>query len=64
MKRLTGQDFAIDESGYPCVVVKRGKGGKYQLQRILEKDVDFVKSYFESVGSEERVFEETTLIII
>lgn len=44
---LLADDFVLDESGYPCVRVSRGKGGKLQLQRILPGDVDFVRSYFE-----------------
>ena len=52
--RLRGNDFVEDESGYPCVRVKRGKGGKLQLQRILPDDVEFVRGYFDGTG--ERIF--------
>lgn len=57
--RLRGDDFIVDESGYPCVRVKRGKGGKLQLQRILPDDVEFVRGYFDGTG--EKIFtpEET-----
>ena len=51
---LFREDFTIDESGYPCVFVAKGKGGKKQLQRILPEDVSFVRSYF--AGSEKYVF--------
>lgn len=51
--RLRGDDLVYDESGYPCVRVKRGKGGKFQLQRILPGDEVFVRSYFN--GSESLV---------
>ena len=51
---LLREDFVIDESGYPCVFVAKGKGGKKQLQRILPEDVSFVRSYFD--GSEQYVF--------
>lgn len=51
---LKGNDLVHDESGYPCVRVKRGKGGKFQLQRILPGDEVFVRSYFN--GSESLVF--------
>ena len=47
LMHLRGRDFAIDESGYPCVFVRRGKGGKPQLQRINEEDASFVKKYFD-----------------
>lgn len=52
--RLRGNDFIEDESGYPCVLVKRGKCGKLQLQRILPDDVEFVRGYFDGTG--ERIF--------
>ena len=49
---LRCRTFVEDESGYPCVEVRKGKGGKYQLQRILPDDVEFVKAYF-SAGAED-----------
>lgn len=58
LKRLCKGDFCYDESGYASVLVRRGKGGKRQLQRILEKDVTFVKDYFDSNNPHERVFDE------
>lgn len=51
---LLKNDLVYDESGYPCVRVRRGKGGKYQEQRIAPEDLDIVRSYFD--GSEDRVF--------
>ena len=57
LKHLRGKDFAADESGFPCVVVRRGKGGKLQYQRISGNDVEFIKAYFEAVPPEERIFE-------
>ncbi len=57
LKRLKGSDFGTDESGYLCVIVRRGKGGKCQYQRILEKDIEFVKSYFEGVAEDDYVFD-------
>ena len=57
--RLQGDDLVHDESGYPCVRVKRGKGGKFQLQRILPCDEMFVRSYF--TGTEEFVFSQAEL---
>lgn len=56
---LRGNDLAQDESGYWCVVVRRGKGGKYQLQRIPEQYLNQVKSYFD--GSSEFVFTKAEL---
>ena len=57
LKRLKGADFGADESGYPCVIVRRGKGGKSQYQRILKKDIEFVKAYFDSVDENDYVFD-------
>ena len=57
LKRLKGADFGYDESEYPCVIVKRGKGGKCQYQRILEKDIEFVKLYFDGVAENEYIFD-------
>ena len=36
-------DFVRDESGYPCVHIAQGKGGKEQLQRIDPQDLPFLK---------------------
>lgn len=52
--RLQGSDLVCDESGYLCVQIRRGKGGKYQLQRVLPGDEMFVRSFFD--GSESYVF--------
>lgn len=54
LRKLRGCDFVYDESGNPCVYVRKGKGGKRQYQRILPADIKFVKSYFD--GSENPVF--------
>jgi hypothetical protein len=61
LKHLTGADLVEDESGYLCVHVKRGKGGKEQLQRIEEDDIPLVRSYFEGVGANERIFPDVML---
>ena len=58
-KHLRKNDFVYDESGCPCVRVRRGKGGKYQEQRIAAEDVDFVCSYFDA--SEDKVFSDEEL---
>lgn len=56
LQRLTGADFTVDESGVPCVVARRGKGGKRQLQRVLPSDVEFIGSYFRGKATDERIF--------
>lgn len=47
--RLKVSDFQKDESGYFCVVVNRGKGGKKQLQRILPEDMPKMKVFLRSM---------------
>lgn len=51
LEKLCYDDLVEDESGNFCVRVKRGKGGKMQLQRILPEDIDFVKKYFATEGT-------------
>ena len=58
-KHLCGDDLVVDESGYLCVRVKQGKGGKYQEQRIAPEDVDFIRSYFD--GSTNNVFSKVEM---
>ena len=55
LMKLTGKDF-LHEDGKYYVFVKRGKGGKQQKQYIRPEDAAFVKSYFDIVGPNERVF--------
>lgn len=59
LKKLTGNDFMLDESGtHWCVRVKLGKcGKKNQLNRLnSEEDVEFVRKYFEGKGPDELIF--------
>ena len=58
-KHLRKNDLVYDESGYLCVRVKQGKGGKYQEQRIAPEDVDFIRSYFD--GSTNNVFSKVEM---
>lgn len=59
LKQLRLNNFRQDESGYWCVEVIRGKGGKYQLQRILPEDVEFIRSYFKTPDCTEKLFKES-----
>lgn len=61
LSRLTGKDLVTDESGYLCVRVGRGKGGKLQLQRILPQHYDMIKSYFKDKKPDERIFTKEEL---
>lgn len=58
LKNLTGQDLKIDEYGNCYIFVKRGKGGKKQMQYILPKDIKLVKQTFSGIGENEPVFTE------
>lgn len=57
LMHLQGNDFIKDESDHHCVRVKKGKGGKMQYQRILDKDIEFIKSYFDRVAPSEYIFD-------
>ena len=48
LERLTTGCLVRDESGYLCVHVRQGKGGKEQLQRILPGDEELVRATFNS----------------
>ncbi len=37
MKNLRNNDFGYDESGYPCVIVRKGKGGKETYGDVINK---------------------------
>lgn len=61
LKHLMGNDLTYDNNGDLCVVVKKGKGGKRQLQRIENGYEDFIKSYFENKKSDEYIFTDLEL---
>ena len=61
LKNLKGNDLTFDNNGDLCVLVRKGKGGKRQLQRIEEGYEDFIKSYFENKNPDEYIFSETEL---
>ncbi|HEL2111269.1 TPA: site-specific integrase [Streptococcus suis] len=58
LKNLKGQDLKYDEYGNCYVLVKRGKGGKKQMQYILPKDIKLVKQTFLGIGENEPVFSD------
>ena len=53
LRHLRGSDL-IERNGDTFVVVRQGKGGKYQEQRILPGDVAKVRGFFD--GSERKLF--------
>lgn len=56
LARLKGSDLVKDESGHLCVRVRRGKGGKMQLQRILPEDISVIRNYFDGKAPDEPIF--------
>lgn len=56
LAKLRGRDLRTDESGYLCVYVCNGKGGKDQMQRILPSDVVLVKKILAEVKPDQKVF--------
>ena len=61
LERLLGRDLVDDESGYPCVFVEKGKGGKSQFQRIHPGYEENVKATFEGIEPDQRVFSKEEL---
>lgn len=57
---LRGRDF-LEVDGDAYVIVRRGKGGKRQLQRIAPEDVEFVKGYFDGLREDDKVFSDSEL---
>lgn len=56
LARLRGRDLRNDESGYLCIFIHNGKGGKDQFQRILPDDIEQLKSIFKDIKPDEKVF--------
>ena len=61
LKHVRGNDLINDENGDLCVVVRKGKGGKRQLQRIEEGYEEFIKSYFVNKKDDEYIFTDLEL---
>lgn len=57
LSKLTRADLTMDESGCLCVRVRKGKGGKMQLQRILPEDEEVVIEIFQTTEGE-RLFSD------
>ena len=53
---LTGADLVTDESGALCVLFRKDKGGKDQLQRIAPEHIEAVQACFANVGPDELLF--------
>lgn len=61
LKNLRGSDICQDANGDLCVVVRKGKGGKRQLQRIEQGYENFIKSYFNNKNKDEYIFTDLEL---
>ena len=56
LAKLTGECLVRDYAGNLCVLVRKGKGGKKQLQRILPKDIAFIQQLFYGIDQKQKVF--------
>lgn len=53
---LTPDDLVFDDFGHPCILIRKGKGGKRQLQRILPEELPAIKVVFDAPADEEHLF--------
>lgn len=58
---LAPDDLVFDDFGHPCVLVRKGKGGKRQLQRILPEELPAIKAVFDNPANEEHLFSRDEL---
>lgn len=53
---LTPDDLVLDDFGHPCVLVRKGKGGKRQLQCILPEELPAIKVVFDNPADANHLF--------
>ena len=58
---LRPDDLIKDDFGNPCILVRKGKGGKRQLQRILPEELESVKAVFDHPADERHLFSKAEL---
>ena len=58
---LTPDDLVFDDFGHPCVLVRKGKGGKRQLQRILPDELPAIKAVFDAPTDDRHLFSREEL---
>lgn len=58
---LTPEDLAEDDFGNPCILVRKGKGGKRQLQRILPEELPAIKAVFGNPATPEHLFSKSEM---
>ena len=60
-RHLGPDDLAWDDFGNPCILVRKGKGGKRQMQRILPEEGETVKAVFDHPADEQHLFSKAEL---
>ena len=58
---LTPDDLVFDDFGHPCILIRKGKGGKRQLQRILPEKLPAIKVVFDAPADEQHLFSRDEL---
>ena len=58
---LTPEDLVEDDFGNPCILVRKGKGGKRQLQRILPEELPAIKAVFDNPATPEHLFSKSEM---
>lgn len=58
---LTPDDLVFDDFGHPCILIRKGKGGKRQLQRILPEELPAIKVVFDAPADEQHLFSRDEL---
>lgn len=58
---LAPDDLVTDDFGNWCIRVKKGKGGKRQLQRILPEELPAIKAVFDAPADEQHLFSRDEL---
>lgn len=53
---LRPDDLVVDDFGNPCILVRKGKGGKQQLQRILPEELPAIQKVFQHPADEQHLF--------
>ena len=58
---LAPDDLVTDDFGNWCIRVKKGKGGKRQLQRILPEELPAIKAVFGNPATPEHLFSKSEM---
>ena len=58
---LRPDDLVVDDFGNPCILVRKGKGGKQQLQRILPEELPAIQEVFQHPADEQHLFSKAEL---